>query len=63
MSCGTFEALQGEGVEMRDLCRHCCGFISRLQPECKLRGVKIQADVQLDSDHTESVFELSGYSL
>lgn len=53
----------GKGTEMRDLCRRHCSFISLFQCECTLRRVKKQADIQVDSDHTEYVFELSGYSL
>lgn len=40
MSCGIFEALEGKGIEMRDLCRQRCSFISLLQSECTLRWVK-----------------------
>lgn len=53
----------GKGIEMRDLCRRHCSFISPLQSECTLRRGKKQADIQVDSDHTGYVFELSGYSL
>lgn len=53
----------GKGIEMRDLCRRHCSFISLLQSECTLCRAKKQADIQVDSDHTEYVFELSGYSL
>lgn len=45
----------GKGIEMRDLCRRHCSFISFLQSECLLRRVKKQADIQVDSDHTEYV--------
>lgn len=42
----------GKGIEMRDLCRRHCSFISFLQSECR---VKKQAHIQVDSDHTEYV--------
>lgn len=47
--------VRGKGIEMSDLCRRHCGFISFLQSECLLCQVKKQADTQVDSDHTEYV--------
>lgn len=45
----------GKGIEMRDLCRRRCSFISFLQSEWLLRRAKKQADIQADSDHTANV--------
>lgn len=45
----------GKGIEMRDLCRRHCSFISFLQSEWPLCRVKKQADIQADSDHTANV--------